>query len=404
MELYVFNPDADLALADNEENYMAPAAARGMAQDLALLPVWYARPGSAVLAASAYNADFLKRMQQVFSLQVQQITEPELPDYAEAQVIPWGWNPSFRKRMLKSGIAEHALPSASSLQTYRELSSRKRALEVLDTFQGMEACCGKCDCLQDLDACRERVEQHGNYVFKAPWSGSGKGLLWCYGHFPKSAANWCGHVLKEQGCLIGSAIYNKVEDFAMEFYSDGQGTVRFAGYSLFTTNGKGAYLGNVLLPDNAIEQQLAEYVPLSALTQIREHLQSRLTALYGTLYTGYLGVDMMICKCAGDAGYAVHPCVEINLRMNMGVVARLFYDRFVAAGSTGHFFVEYYSSNEELQAKHAQDSMNTLVVEGGRLVSGYIPLVPVTKNSAYRVYALLLPCTRCHLEQHKMPS
>ena len=90
MELYVFNPDADLALADNEENYMAPAAARGMAQDLALLPVWYARPGSAVLAASAYNADFLKRMQQVFSLQVQQITEPELPDYAEAQVIPWG--------------------------------------------------------------------------------------------------------------------------------------------------------------------------------------------------------------------------------------------------------------------------------------------------------------------------
>lgn len=388
MELYTFNPDADLALADNEEHYMAPASARSMAQDLALLPVWYARPGSAVLAPSAYNADFLKHVQQIFPLQVQLVTEPELPDYAEAQVIPWGWNPSFRKRMLKGGIAEHSLPSPSALQIYRELSSRKKAMEILDTFAGMEACCGKSDCLLDLNACKKQVEQEGDYVFKAPWSGSGKGLLWCYGHFPESAANWCGHVLKEQGYLIGSAIYNKVKDFAMEFYSDGQGAVRFAGYSLFTTNAKGAYLGNELLSSDAIETKLAEYVPLSALISIREHLQNRLTAIYGSFYTGYLGVDMMVCRSSEGTAYAVHPCVEINLRMNMGVVARLFCDRFLAAGSTGHFRIEYYPSNEELQMKHAQDSMNPLVVEGNRLVSGYLPLVPVTKRSLYRAYIL----------------
>ena len=57
MKLYVFNPDTDMALANNEENYMAPASACRMAQDLALLPVWYAQPGSAVLAPSAYNAE-----------------------------------------------------------------------------------------------------------------------------------------------------------------------------------------------------------------------------------------------------------------------------------------------------------------------------------------------------------
>ena len=44
MKLYVFNPDTDMALANNEENYMAPASACRMAQDLALLPVWYANP------------------------------------------------------------------------------------------------------------------------------------------------------------------------------------------------------------------------------------------------------------------------------------------------------------------------------------------------------------------------
>ena len=84
MELYLFNPDSDLALANNEANYIAPASARRMAQDMALLPIWYAAPGSAVLAPSAYNADFLKRMRELFGLQVQLVTEPELPDYAEA--------------------------------------------------------------------------------------------------------------------------------------------------------------------------------------------------------------------------------------------------------------------------------------------------------------------------------
>jgi hypothetical protein len=48
MELYLFNPDSDLALANNEANYIAPASARRMAQDMALLPIWYAAPGKGV--------------------------------------------------------------------------------------------------------------------------------------------------------------------------------------------------------------------------------------------------------------------------------------------------------------------------------------------------------------------
>ena len=84
MKLYLFNPDSDLALANNETNYIAPVSARRMAQDLALLPVWYADPYNAVLAPSAYNADFLKQMRELFPLQVQLATEPELPDYADA--------------------------------------------------------------------------------------------------------------------------------------------------------------------------------------------------------------------------------------------------------------------------------------------------------------------------------
>ena len=89
-----------------KKNYMAPATIRRMAEDLALLPIWYAQPGSGVLASSAYNADYLKQMQQLFRLDVHLVTEPELPDYADVRVMPWGWNPAIRKRMLKGGVLE----------------------------------------------------------------------------------------------------------------------------------------------------------------------------------------------------------------------------------------------------------------------------------------------------------
>ena len=76
--LYIFNPEHDLALASGEMNYMPPASARRMASELALLPVWYAERGSAVLASSAYNLDYLKRMQELLDIPVYLMTEPEL--------------------------------------------------------------------------------------------------------------------------------------------------------------------------------------------------------------------------------------------------------------------------------------------------------------------------------------
>ena len=57
---------------------MPPASARRMASELALLPVWYAERGSAVLASSAYNLDYLKRMQELLDIPVYLMTEPEL--------------------------------------------------------------------------------------------------------------------------------------------------------------------------------------------------------------------------------------------------------------------------------------------------------------------------------------
>ena len=216
MKLYVFNPDTDMALANNEENYMAPASACRMAQDLALLPVWYAQPGSAVLAPSAYNADYLQKMKQLFPLSVQLVTEPELPDYAESQIVPWGWNRAFRKRMHKAGIAQHKLPTEAELRECRMLSSRAYGMALAMTFElnkTLKYVCGRHFLIsgEGKEFCVPDIvdDFKDGYLFKSVWSGSGKGLRWCRRGLTKSTADWCRRELVNHGALILEPIYNR---------------------------------------------------------------------------------------------------------------------------------------------------------------------------------------------------
>ena len=74
--------------------------------------------------------------------------------------------------------------------------------------------------------------------------------------------------------------------------------------------------------------------------RLQQMLAMELEACLGDAYRGYLGVDMMIVRTA--VGYAVHPCVEVNLRMNMGVVSRLFFDRYVCREAVGRYVIEYF--------------------------------------------------------------
>ena len=52
MKLYIFNPDTDLALANNSENYIPSARVKQMERELAMLPMWYAEQGSNILIST----------------------------------------------------------------------------------------------------------------------------------------------------------------------------------------------------------------------------------------------------------------------------------------------------------------------------------------------------------------
>lgn len=392
--LYLFNPEHDLALASGEANYMAPASARRMASELALLPMWYAEEGSAVLAPSAYNLDYVKKIQELLGLSVDLITEPELAIEPDLDIRPWGWDVALRKRLSVLGVDEVLLPSMGQLNDLREYSHRSKAVALLPELQLNEYFCGESYYLKTPEEWKRFVEGRKECLLKAPLSGSGKGLNWCKGIFTPFISGWCTRVAASQGGVIAEPIYNKVEDFAMEFYSDGAGELTFVGYSLFHTGKSGMYEGNCLLSNEAIRKKLSQYVPLEALMDLENCLKYRLSALVGIVYKGYLGVDMMICRFPENEKpvFRIHPCVEINLRMNMGVIARFLHDRYVRPGSTGRFVIDYHpSEGEALQEHERMSATYPLESREGRVYSGYLPLVPVHKRSCYRAWIWVTP-------------
>lgn len=385
MKLYIFNPENDLALADGNSNYCPPPMARTIAYDLATLPLWYAVSGDYVLLPSDVHAEYAVAMSRMFNMASACV---DMPLQQPVTIVPWGWSAQMKRRMQAMGIAESRLPSQYCLEQLRVLSNRRVTIDILQALHsaGVETPEYPMYTSSPADVAAF-INSMPRSVIKAPWSGSGKGIAWGIGRVEVPVEHFYMGVIKRQGGVVCERYLDKVVDFAMEF-SLTRGVVSFAGYSLFTCDG-GSYSGNILASDAAIEDFLQGYVSHEELVNVRETLLCILTRLLAPIeYDGFLGVDMLIYR--GGGCYRLNPCIELNLRMNMGAVSRIFFDRFVATGSQGRFSVSFYkAAGDALAAHRAMSALHPLCVKDGKVVSGYLSLSPVVADSRYLAFAIV---------------
>lgn len=155
------------------------------------------------------------------------------------EVIPWGWDRHLKCRLLKQGIDEKLLPSDAELETIRELSRRGVASEaesyVRKTLTEAELEFvrpeGEVLELSDVDEVINAVGRFGDAVLKAPLSGSGKGLRWARAdELTASDLGWCRNVISKQGSVTVERRHKVVQDFAMLFRVNADGTVLFEGF------------------------------------------------------------------------------------------------------------------------------------------------------------------------------
>jgi len=73
--------------------------------------------------------------------------------------------------------------------------------------------------------------------------------------------------------------------------------------------------------------------------------------------------------------------------MNMGMVARIFHDCYLHAGAEGRFTVDYCKRPGSALSFHEKMQRESpLMVENGKILSGYLSLTPVTDTTNYIAY------------------
>lgn len=364
-KLHLFYPENDLALARNLEHYTAPPAAVRLRMSGALLGLWYGVPGDRVVD---YGTDsrWYRNARTRYAL------GPELyaGDPSGLEAAPWGWSRASRLEFERLGFSKDKLPTDATLDRMRELSHRRtsslisQALSRTLDFPIAPAACE----LTSYKAVEEYVRKTGDSVLKLPWSSSGRGLILCNPTDLESHKGEIEGLLKRQATLMGEPKLNKTLDFALLFtMHDGHCT--FDGYSVFRTVQFGSYAGNILAPQAALHAEIEEKVP--KIDRITEALPPIIEEIIGRDYDGTLGVDMI---AVDGAEYDVSPAVELNLRMTMGHVCRLFYDLHVVDGATGMFSVMTEGSGVD----------DTCIV-GTRISSGRLSLSPPHSPFSFQV-------------------
>ena len=291
----IFNPEHDLCLANGDPNFVPPESALRFGRECAGLNSWI-----------------------------------ETGD----GIIPWGWDAVLKRRLVREGVSPDLLPTDKFLEDVKMLSHRRNALYANDFLYAnipllrQYATPSRAFEAYNCNDVLSLADRFGEAVAKAPWSGSGKGLRWLRsGELSDNDLGWCRNVIAKQGSVIVERREKVIRDFAM-LYSISGNDVRFEGMSLFF-NDNGMYKGNVLGTDEWILDELSSYLPRELFIEIKDALGQFFRRNYLGVYQGFIGVDMFICTDAGGA-FRIVPCVEINARMTMGLLARRIFDRHLS--------------------------------------------------------------------------
>ena len=314
-DVYLFNPEHDLALAHGAHNYTAPPFARQLRHDLRLLPAWLAPAGSCIAVPDDVPIDEDNRWLHDHGLNVTPVPISQIAELGSCRFHPWGWDAALRYRLLQAGVSPDNLPNDEQLDWIRRLSHRRTSIFVHQALGGFFSPCPVE--LHTRDDIVAFMNQHPGCYLKMPWSGSGKGIYRVIDpQGDQHVHHWIEGALRRQGSLLCEVGLNRVQDFAIECECCG-GKTRLTGYSVFDSDFHSQFGTGRVAPMEELHRFLLEQYP--ALDEVVDDVLTTIDNVVAPHYDGPLGIDMMLYK-KEDGTMALNPCVEVNLRMTMGMV------------------------------------------------------------------------------------
>ncbi len=389
--LHYFNPGHETAIRVDSPHYMPPKNIQTMIHDLSLLPQWYGEKDDYVFVESDIKGT---RNNIVYGLELPQIINKKAlisQKTAELKLNPWGLTlPALHYfQQLNDEGANIALPSwQSKIKTFTHRRFAAYCLRLLsDVFPVQPPFF--CSTLNDVKAYMQK--QPPPYILKAPYSSSGRGIrIIRNNRLDTSDILIINGILNKQKEISIEPLLDKKCDFALEFYLNGKGQLSFEGFSLFSTDNSGNFSGNYIGDQrNLINQHLLPYVSLELINQTVIEITKVLEHELSNIYKGYLGVDMIIYKNE-FAKYTIHPCIEINMRYTMGLLAYQLYNKHIYNKSKGVFKIDFFKAKDEALAFYYKyEKEHPIQTIDNKIKKGFLSLCPIGNNTQYVAYIII---------------
>ncbi len=333
MKAWLFCPENDMALADGGARYTPPAGALAVGRAGRLLPMLWASDDGVVIVprrewqgeATLEAAD---RMRSLYGAHGRVVCEADLSGY---ELSPWGWSSYVRTLLREAGATDGDMYDDEAVGRIRALSHRRISVKVNSLLQERGVTVPplpvEVRSLDEITAIARDYEGIGycGVVIKLPWSCSSRGVVMADSKRIAALGGQIEGMIRRQGSVLVEPWVNGTADFAMLFESYGGGRVMYRALSAFVTDSAGRYGGNVVGRQSSLRSIVGE-LPQKLIPALEEALGN----VIGRDYKGWLGVDMM--RYTYDGISCIAPCVEVNLRMTMGVAAYLTAGRMLADG------------------------------------------------------------------------
>lgn len=297
--LHIFNPETDFALASGSPYYTPPRSVVRMRAELALLPISFAEPGDAVLVIDD-DVDIPKCNFPIYR-------PYDNIDWSQYEAYPWGWNNQIAHFLSINCPNLKGIPSEHQLTRIRNLSHRRTTIGFLREINaaGIELPIE----FNNVQDAIKYYDLHSRIFFKAPWSSSGRGILYTADLNREQTEQWIRGIIRSQGSVMAENAYPKQIDCATEWRTDSKG-VHFLGISVFEASTRGKYHHNV----RGTQAELWDLIP-GITPELIERQRNAIQKIIAPEYAGPLGIDMLVTDDC-----EIHPCIEINLRNTMGSI------------------------------------------------------------------------------------
>ncbi len=402
--IYYYNPSCEMAVGNGLPHYQAPALVSQLEKDLSFLMVYLSKPEDWVLLAANLSDTFRTSIQKAGFILPQLIDAEQFffsEKYLKAKkqsFEPWGISPVVLNKVkphFSSFCRDYRNSNMSVWKaSFRQFFSRETSLNILTQVlnknpkgnllptSNIPKVCGS------IEHVEMELKRHQKIILKAPWSSSGRGALFLNEpRLNNSNRQWIQGIVKAQGFIMAEPLLNNRLDFSFHF-KVGDGGIDFLGTTCFKTNQRGQYVGSYLeaYPE-FVTREFGAYYNSQILKELSAQLQQALQEhQLSREYRGVLGIDAMLCMDENDQFY-IHPCVEINLRYNMGTITLALRDMFPE--SKGFWKTVYAPKGQLINIEKQLKNDYPPVFAEGRLKSGFLPLTPMEEGVKFASFLML---------------